>query len=184
MMWPDVNSVVVNQAFFHGTGDIDAARAVILADVVAHYRARVTGAFCRLMPAFVANQEKTTVVVVAVIVLDEGIAAIPVGIKALPVALSFRSVGLVVLNHRIVGAPGPDGYVVSIRPLIGMPDNVAFDDGAVCRNHHDAIAADVMQVVSPKPHLKTRIPSRANPRIRPAENSAAVHAVNLVVLDA
>src|SRR5256885_4067604 len=149
MIWPNVNSVVVNQAFFHGAGNIDAARAVILADVVAHYRSCVSGAFCSVMPGCVANQEKTTVVVVAVIVLGDGIAAIPVGIKALSVALSFRSVSFVELNHRIVGAPGPDGYVVSIRPLIGMPDNVAFDDGAVCRNHHDAIAADVVQLIPP-----------------------------------
>src|SRR5437667_11651636 len=102
MMWPDVNSVVVNQAFFHGTGDIDAAPAVILADVVAHYRTRVTGAFFRLMTAFVANQEKTTVVVVAVIVLDDDIAASPVGIKALPVDVSFRSLSHVVVTLRML----------------------------------------------------------------------------------
>src|SRR6267143_4316464 len=112
--WLDVNCVVVDQAIFYGTGNVDAARAVILADVVAHDRAGVAGAFFGVVAAFVADQEKAAVVVVTVIILDDGIPAIPVGIEAFAVPLSFGSIGFVVLNHGVVGAPSPDRHIVSI----------------------------------------------------------------------
>src|SRR5437016_997524 len=147
VLWPDVNCIVVNQAIFYGTGNVDAPRAVVLADVVAHHRAGVTGAFFGVVSTFVADQEKTTIVVVAVVVLDDRVPAIPIGIEAFAVTLSFRSIGLVVLNHRVVGAPSPDGDVVSLGALIGVGDHVALDQGAVRCNDHDSIAANVVKLI-------------------------------------
>src|SRR6267378_3561344 len=116
----NVNRIVVNQTVLDGAGEVDAPRAVILADVVAHDCAGVTRAFFGVVTAFVADQKKTTVIVVTVIVLDDGIPAIPVGIESFAVALPFCPVGLVILDHRVVGAPSPNRDVVSLGPLIGM----------------------------------------------------------------
>src|SRR6266850_6650857 len=118
MFGTNVNRIVVNQTVLDGPGKIDAPRAVILADVVAHNRSRVPGALFGAVAAFIADQQESAVVVVAIIVLDDRIPAVPVGIESFAVPLSFCSVSLVVLNHRIVGAPGPDRHIVSIRPLI------------------------------------------------------------------
>src|SRR5882762_9744128 len=181
---PDVNCVVVDQAVFYGTSNVDTARAVILADVVAHDRACVAGAFFRVVATFVADQEKAAVVVVTVIILDDGIPAVPVGVEAFTVPLSFGSISFVVLNQRIVRAPGPDRHIVSIRPLLRMADHVVFDQSAVRCHHHDPIAADVVELVSANNDAQTGKPFRAHPRVRPAEDSTAVHVINFVVLDA
>src|SRR6267378_4282438 len=163
--WPDINCVVVDQAIFYGTSNVDTARAVILADVVAHDRAGVAGAFFGVVATFVADQEEAAVVIVTVIILNDGIPAIPVGIEAFTVPLSFRSIRLVVLNHRVVGAPRPNRDVVSLGPLIRMGDNVVFDHSAIRRNNHDSVAANVVKLISTHNDTHARIPFRANPRI-------------------
>jgi len=67
MFGANVNRIVVNQTVLDGPGKIDAPRAVILADVVAHNRPGVPGALFGAVAAFIADQQESAVVVVAII---------------------------------------------------------------------------------------------------------------------
>jgi len=108
-----VKRVVVHSCIANRTRQIDAPMVIILADVVADDGAHIANAFRGVVPAFVANQQEPAVVVVAIVVLDNSITAIPIGIEALAVSLSTRAISFVVLNDSIVRTPRPDSDVVS-----------------------------------------------------------------------
>jgi len=76
-----IDRVVVNGRVAHRTGHIDAPRVIVLADVVAHNRAHVSCVLFGIKAAFVAVQEEAAVIIVAIVVLDEGVARVPVGIE-------------------------------------------------------------------------------------------------------
>src|ERR1700737_2015880 len=181
--WPDVNCIVVNQGIGYRPGNVDAACAIILTDVIAHDGSGIPHALLAAVTAFVADQEKPTVVVVTVVVLDNGIPAVPVRIVAFTVALPFCSVSFVMLNHCIVRAPSPDGHVVSLGTLIGVTHYVVFHHRTVRCHNHNPVSTYVVQVISANDNAQARKPFRAHPRIRPPEDPATVHVVNLVVLN-
>src|SRR3981081_3071566 len=104
----DVNGVVVDRSVRHWPGYIDAARVIVLADVVANNRSNVPNVLTRIVAALIADQQKSAVVVVTVVVLDDGIAAVPVGIEAFSIPLPVRAVHFVELHDRVVGTPRPD----------------------------------------------------------------------------
>ena len=86
-----IDRVVVNGRVAHRTGHIDAPRVIVLADVVAHNRAHVSCVLFGIKAAFVAVQEEAAVIIVAIVVLDEGVARVPVGIETFAVATVFTS---------------------------------------------------------------------------------------------
>src|SRR5213080_353633 len=114
-----VDRVVVNERILDRTCDRDAAGAVIPADVISDDRSAVAGVLRDLVSPFIANQQEPAVIVVAVVVLNHRVAAVPVGVKALSVPLTFGSVSFVVLDDGIVRAPRPDRNVVVLRTLAG-----------------------------------------------------------------
>ena len=116
-----VNRVVLNERILYRAADIDAARTIVHADVVADDGPRVARAGLGLLVAIIADQEKAAVVVVAVVLLNNRVFAAPVGVKPFTIALPFCAVGLVVLDHGVVRAPRPDRYVAASRALIGVP---------------------------------------------------------------
>ena len=119
-----------------------------------------------------------------VVVLNNCIPAVPVGIKALCVALPVSAVDFVELHDRVVGAPRPDADVVALRALIGAADDVVFDERAIGRDIHNAIAANVIQHVVANHDPKAGIPLRPHPMRRPAKDPAAVDVGEMIVLDA
>src|SRR5208283_5939709 len=169
---PNENRVVVNQSVLHRSGKIDAAGAVVFADIVTGDGADVPRAGLGLLSAVVANQQKAAVVVVAIVVLNDGVLAVPIGIEPFSVALALGAIGFVILNQRVVSTPGPDGHVVAFGSLIGTPDDVVFHYRAVRRHHHNPVAADVVEDISPHGHTEARIPVRPLPPIGHAENTA------------
>src|SRR3981189_2298478 len=123
----DVNGVVVDRSVRHGTGYIDAARVIVLADVVADNRPNVPNVLTRVVAAFVADQQESAVVVVTVVVLDDGVAAVPVRIETFAIPLPVRAVNFVELHHRVVGAPRPDAGIVAFRSLIRATHDIPLD---------------------------------------------------------
>src|SRR5215472_4887922 len=79
-----IDRVVVNERVFDRTCDRYAASAVVLADVVADDGPGVAGALGGWVSAFVANEKESAVVVMAVVVLNYRVAAVPIGVEALP----------------------------------------------------------------------------------------------------
>ena len=77
---------------------------IVLADVVARDGAYIPDIFGAGI-AGVADEKKSAVVVVAVVVLDERVAAVPIGVEAFAVVLAARSISLVELDDGVVGAP-------------------------------------------------------------------------------
>ena len=96
----------------------------------------------------------------------------------------MSSVNFVELDDRIVGAPGPDTHVVALGPLIGPADDVEFDDSAIGRDIHNAIAPNVIQHIAANYDPEAGIPLRPHPVCRPAKDPAAVNARDVIVLDA
>src|SRR5262245_34172636 len=148
---------------------------IILTDVVADDRSDVPDIAGGSVAAFIADQQKTTFVVVAVVVLDDCVLAVPIRVKPLAVPLALCQVGFVVLNDGIIGAPGPDGDVVAFRPLVGPAHHIVLHQRAIGGDHDNAISADVVQPVVANDHSQTRMPFRAHPMRGPAEYSAAIH---------
>ena len=183
MFRSDINSVVIDRGVFHRSRDIDAAGAVILTDVVADDGSGVAGALGGIMSAFIANEKETAVVIVAVVVLDRRVSAVPIGVEAFSVALAFGAVRFVVLNQSVVRAPGPDRDVVPFRALVGVPYHVVFHHCTVRGYHDDAVPADVVQGIAAHHHAQARIPLRPDPRVRPTENPAPVDVIDLVILN-
>src|SRR5437667_1985784 len=153
-----INGVVVNRAVLYRSRDIDTAGSVILTDVVADNGSGISGALCGIVSTLIADQQKTAVVVMAVVILNDCVPAVPIGIEAFSVALAFGAVSLVVLNQRVVRAPRPDPDVVSFRPLVGAPHDVALHHGTDCCHDDDPVSPDVVQKISANSHTQARIP--------------------------
>src|SRR4030081_3569834 len=109
-----INSIVVDRRIGDGTGDVDAFRVVILADVVADNGSDVAHVFRGIVTTFIADQQEAAIVIVTVVVLNDCVAAVPVGVEALAVSLSMRSVDFVELHRSIVCTPRPDSNVVTL----------------------------------------------------------------------
>src|SRR5581483_1347195 len=127
--------------------DMENAGAVIPADVVTDYGAQVAEVLVRVPFAGRADEHESAFVIVAVVVLENGVARIEVGIEALAVERGSRQVSLVQLEQRVIGAPGPDTGVVAPRAPIAIARDVVFDQGGVSRPRHDAVAPDVVHKV-------------------------------------
>src|SRR5207237_9772242 len=128
-------------------------------------------------------QQEPPVIVVAVVVLNHRVAAVPVGVKALSVPLTFGSVSFVVLDDGIVRAPRPDRNVVVLRTLAGMANDIVFDQCAVGRRNHNPIRTNVVQLIAPDDHAQAGMPFRTHPLFSPPDDPAAVDVINLVVLN-
>src|SRR6516164_6593092 len=96
---------------------------IVLADVIANNGADVPSAVFCLLRTLIADQQKTTFVIVAVVVLNDGVTAVPVGIEAHSVVQPFHSINFIELDDGVVGTPRPDAVIVGFRPLIGFGDN-------------------------------------------------------------
>lgn len=113
-----VDDVALDARVLHTSGDVDAGRehalsggfgadAVADADVVAHDAVLVAQAVVAFL-ARVAHQHQSAIVVVTVVVLDDGVRAVVVAVVGLCVPGSLVSADVVELDGRIVAAPGPE----------------------------------------------------------------------------
>ena len=98
--------------------------------------------------------------------------------------LAVGAIDFVELYDGVVGAPRPDTHVVVLRALAGVGHDVVFDDRAVGRDVDDAVAADVVEHVVANHDAQARIPLRAHPMGRPAEDSAAIDVCDVIAFDA
>src|ERR1700674_1789165 len=178
-----VDGVVVNGRVDHWPGYVDAPSVIVLTDVVAHYSTDIANVFAGIVPTFVADQHEAAVIFVAVVILNDSIAAVPIGIEALTVALPMGQIDFLKLDCRIVRAPRPDTHIKTLGSLVRLTNNVVFHQGAISRHRHDTVAANIVEGVVPYHHAQAGIPLRAHPMRRPSENAAAVDVMNLIVLD-
>src|SRR3981081_1531308 len=112
-----IDGVVVNRRVSHWPGYVDTPRVIVLTDVVAHDSADIADVFAGIVAALVADQHKAAVIVVAVVVLNDRIATVPISVKALTVALPVGQIDLIKLDYRIVRTPRPDTHIKSFGPL-------------------------------------------------------------------
>ncbi|MHC4530282.1 MAG: hypothetical protein ACYSXD_01810 [Planctomycetota bacterium] len=78
----------------------------------------------------------------AVIVLEERVLAVVVGIKCLTVFGAFYVRDFIELNDGVVTAPGPDAGSVILAPLSSTINTIVFDKAAVAAPRFYAVAAD------------------------------------------
>src|SRR5262245_65470976 len=130
---------------------------IILADVVTHNGSDIPDAALWRMAALIADQQETAFIVMTVVVLDDGISAVPIRVKPFAVSLALGEIGLIVLNGGIVSAPRPDRDVVALRPLIGSAYHVVFNERAVGGDRYDAISADIIEPVVANNHSQARV---------------------------
>ena len=119
-----------------------------------------------------------------VVVLDDRIAAVPVGIEAFRIVLAASAIDFVELHDRVVSAPRPDAHVVVLRALAGMGYDVELNHRAVSGNVHNSVTANIVEYVVPDHHSQARIPLRAHPMRGRTKNTAPIHVVDMVILDA
>ena len=93
----NVDGVVIDECVLHRTRELNPPMMIVLADVVANNRAGIPHANLRTLGSFVANQQKSALVVVAVVVLDDRIPAVPVGIEAFRIVLAASAIDFVEL---------------------------------------------------------------------------------------
>ena len=77
-IFPNIDRVVVDEGVLHRAGEFDSAMMIVLADVVADDGAGIASAVLGSLGTVVADQEKSAFVVVAIVVLNDGVAAVPV----------------------------------------------------------------------------------------------------------
>src|SRR5580704_15570922 len=101
---------------------------IVLANVVANDGADISHAVFGVLRTVVADQQKSAFIVVAVVVLDDRVAAVPVGIKPFGIMLAFGSIHFVVLDEGVVRAPWPDADVVILRALARVTNHVVLNN--------------------------------------------------------
>src|SRR5208337_3532446 len=97
LSFSDVDRVVIDECVLHRTRELDPPMMIILADVVANDRAAIPLAGLRTLGTFVADQQESALVVVTVVVLDDRIPAVPVGIEAFRIVLAASAIDFVEL---------------------------------------------------------------------------------------
>src|SRR5262249_39576723 len=91
-IFTNINRVVVDESILYRTGKLDPAVVIVLADVVANDGSDVARAVIGTLRTVVADQQETALIVVAVVVLNDRIAAVPVGVEAFGIVLSPRPI--------------------------------------------------------------------------------------------
>src|SRR5262249_5897359 len=148
---------------------------IVLADVVANDCSDIASAVLGSLRTFVTDQQKPAFIVVAIVVLNDRVAAIPVGIKAFSVVLTASSIDFVVLDDGVVPAPRPNTNVIVLRTLTGISNDVVFDQSTLGRDVHNAVSTNVVKRVVADDYAQAGIPLRPHPMRRPTKNTAAVH---------
>src|SRR5690606_3997166 len=160
------------------------AAAVVHAHVVSHDGARVTHAGPRACAAIIAYQYKPALVVMAVVVLDDRVAAIPVGIKTLGIPRCFVLSHLVELHVGVVTAPRPyprGRFAIGQQPG-AVAHHVPFNQRRIAANGYDAIARHPFQQVMADDDVPARVPVVAAP-IAIDEDTVAVGPLHGVMFD-
>ncbi len=107
LLLADVKDVVVDLRVGARAAELEQPAHVVLADVVADDRACAADAIGHAQVAVVADEHEAAAVVVAVVVLEDGIAAIVVGIESLAVLVADHVADLVELQQGVVATPRP-----------------------------------------------------------------------------
>ena len=183
MISVDIDGVVVNDRIFRGAGNADASVVIVPADVVADNGSDVADIVLRADRAIIADKQESAIVVMAVVVLNDGISAVPVRIKSFAIVTAASCVCFVVLNDGVIRAPCPDADIVPFRPLVSASNHVVLDQSTVGRDVNDAVPADVVQEVISNHNTQTWVPFLTLPVCRFARNAVAVHMVDTVVFD-
>ena len=175
----DVEDIVVHQALipFERALHLDQVRMVVLGDVVAGD-----------ILEDVVHQQHEAEIVLRVVVLGDAALAVEVEVVGEAVAVVEVTAGvvhLVELHDGLLGVLDPAGG--NVRPPAVVPgqvgiarahttavDLVVLDQAAVGAVDKDAVAADVVHIVSPDDHV---IASAA------ADDAAFVHSLDAVALD-
>ena len=123
------------------------ARPVVLTDVVPYHHITVS-------PLHDAAEPQ---IVVAVVVLDIGIDAVVVSIKAAAVPPSFSHipVGFVVLDSNPVSMKAKDTVSCVVSTTMGQ--RIVFVYGVLAAAGYDAVASGVLYVIAPYVHLGPQI---------------------------
>ena len=94
----------------------------------------------------------------AVVILEQRVAAIIVGIEALSVFRTFHSANFVKLDHCVIAAPGPNTRGVIFSPLPAALDYVVLDQAPITTPRLNAVTANIFQPVASNHHVQTGKP--------------------------
>ena len=152
-----VNGVLVDHRSIRTSlGKLEGLVPVILADIVTNCSPRV-GITSH-------DQHKAAFIIMAVIVLHDGIGGGVIAVQPLAVLYTVRIIGFIILNHRISRLKWPDSYIIARVLVTAVAHQIVFNQGPIGIPHCNSVAADLFHIIVSHHHIGGRIPVHRNSR--------------------
>ena len=134
---------------------------VITADIMPNDGSSVSNVFSRVALAGRTNQHESTLIVVAIVIEKLGIPRIVIRVEPFAIARSLRKGCLIQPKEGIVCTPWPNPGVETAGATVAVQHHIMLNQCAIGRPGHDAITANILNIVVTDDNVEAGIPSGA-----------------------